>query len=91
MIDPQDSFLRNSMAIAAPVDDQVVALDIESGSCFGLNPVAAVIWEKLESAISVDALVSDLRQSYDIDEETCTAEVSALLEELLDCKLIVRV
>lgn len=90
MIDSQDLFLRNSQAVTARVDDQLVALDIESGSCFGINPVAAVVWEKLEYAVSLEALVSDLRQIYDVDQETCVAEVSALLEDFLSCQLITR-
>jgi len=60
------------------------------GNHFGINQVGVRIWELLEDAGSVDALVDALLREFDISAMRCRAEVDAFLAELLARGLVER-
>ena len=77
----------------------VVFMNVEGGAVllhtkkelyFGLNPVAAQIWEQLPQhgdATSLCAAIADLYP--DVDRETIDADVTELLEQLESMGLLV--
>jgi predicted DNA-binding transcriptional regulator len=60
------------------------------GNHFGINQVGVRIWELLEDAGSVDALVDALLREFDISATRCRAEVDAFVAELLARGLVER-
>ncbi len=66
----------------AEVDNEIVALSIDTGFCYGLNPVGARVWRMLGDPIRVADICSKLTSEYQVDPETCQSEVIALLEDL---------
>ncbi len=74
-------------ATTAEIDGQLVALDIESGTCFGLNRVATRIWHMLEVPRTASEVSAELALIYDIDEGTCEAQTLELLNELVEIGL----
>lgn len=83
-------YYRNTTAITAEIDGQLVALDVNAGVCFGLNEVATYIWGLLDGATSVDDICAALMDRYAVDRATCEAETTELLRELVDIGLIGR-
>lgn len=79
---------RTGTLIEAGVGDELFALDVEGGHCFGFNATAAQIWRLLEQPMTLAALCDALAAEYAIDRATCEAEVSALLRSLADEKLV---
>lgn len=71
--------------------DAVVILDAERGRYHTLNEVAGRIWELLVSGEPLVEILRLLRDEYDASAETLEADVSALLNRLVEAGLIERV
>ena len=75
-------YQRSSEALHARVGDDVVALHVRNGRCFGMEQVTADIWRHLETAITFDQICERLMVEYDVDPETCHADVEAILDTM---------
>ena len=81
--------LRQSVsAIVADIDGQMVALDIASGVCYGLNRVATRIWQILASPVTGRAICDALVSEFDVLQATCEEQTLDVLGDLLNAKLI---
>jgi hypothetical protein len=78
---------RCATATTAEIDGQLVALDINSGVCFGLNRAATRIWQLIETPRTPTQVSTALLEVYDVDPDVCAAEVLSLLQELVDIGL----
>jgi Coenzyme PQQ synthesis protein D (PqqD) len=81
--------VRAPRVLAACVEDEVVALDVERGVCFGLDGVGSRIWRLLEAPNTARSLCEVLVGIYEVDPETCEREVLGLLQDLADEGLVV--
>lgn len=79
---------RNREIVFQQLDDELLAVDAESGYCYALNETAGLVWQTLEMPMGLQAICARLRQKYRIDEATCLQEVSALLEGLRQAGLV---
>lgn len=70
------------------VDDELVMMDVERGVYFGINAVGATIWEKIDNPISIQEVINQLLEEFDVSEEICTQETLAFLREAEKHKVI---
>jgi hypothetical protein len=68
--------------------DEVVILSLRNGGYFGLNPVAARVWEMLQEERLVIEIRDMLLREYAVEEEHCTRELVTLLEHFAEWELI---
>ena len=68
--------------IEAEIDDEIVALSIEQGTCYGMNRVGSRIWTLLAKPIRICDLCAALLAEYRVDPDVCERQVLDLLEEL---------
>ena len=87
-IDETTRLKRASHLLESDVHGEVVALDVDRGQCYGLNSVGTEIWRLLEQPTSVGEICADLTSRYEVDPETCRAEVLKLVGELHDEGLV---
>lgn len=87
-IDRYSLIIRNDSLATGEIDGEIVALDIEHGECFGLDPIAADIWRRAAQPISVGDLAAALVEEYEVDIERCMADLEPFLAELEDCGMI---
>ena len=73
---------RRSGLIQAEVDDELVALHIDQGACYGFNPTATRIWSMIESPRRSTDLRDALLRDYDVEPEACEKQLMALLGQL---------
>lgn len=73
---------RGDGFVQAEIDNEIVALNIETGTCYGLNRVGSRIWELIESPSLVADVCKKLMAEYDVEPTTCERQVLDLLEEL---------
>jgi len=73
---------RSEGLIQAEVDGELVALHIDNGACYGFNATATRIWALLEQPRSLSEIRDALLSEYDVDAETCMAEVTEVLKDL---------
>jgi len=69
-------------ALEAKVDGELIAMDIDRGTCYGLNRVGSQVWEHMRVPITVDELCGKLESEYVVDGSTCRSQVMDLLLEL---------
>ena len=74
--------MRSQEPLSAASGDSLMMFSAEKGSFFGLNDIAATIWQRIESPITVAALCAGLQQSFDVAPDRCEAEVLAFLKKL---------
>lgn len=82
-------FYRNPDLVAADMDGETVMMSFERGSYFGLGGVGPRIWSMLENRISLSKIVTIVCAEYDVDEETCTADVQQFLEKMIENELVI--
>jgi len=85
---PLDTLFRRDKDIPfRRLDDELLAIDAEASFCYSLNETAGRVWEMLQTPITLQALCTQLRREYAVDEPTCRAEVTALLNQLCEAGL----
>jgi Coenzyme PQQ synthesis protein D (PqqD) len=64
------------------IDDEVVALDVESATYLSANASGRLLWRSLSEGATRQELVSCLVDEFEIDAERAGADVDAFLAEL---------
>jgi hypothetical protein len=88
---PSDGALTMSTVVVAAehqiscaVGDEAVLLNAHDGEYYGLNPVAASIWRKIEGPCALDRIRDELLAEYSgISATECERAVLDLVSELL--------
>lgn len=83
--------VRSPELISAPVQEELVMFNAETGKYYNLNAVAATVWQRLENPVTVKALCAELTDNYEISPERCQAEILAFLVKLEAKGLIRRI
>jgi hypothetical protein len=76
------TYKRAIELMEAEVGDELVALDVQEGACFGFNPVAASVWRSLSAPKTFDQLRQELLDEFDVSAEQCAGELKELLDDL---------
>ena len=80
--------VREIEPASAIVDDNAVLLSVQAGAFFRLNRVGTEIWEMLIKPRRVGEIFDVLSQSYDVDGNTLTRDVTEFLEALVKRHLV---
>lgn len=75
-------------AVHCDVEDEVVILGMKDGVYYGLNPVGAFIWSKIQEPKTVEEIRDLILEEFDVDLEECEADLMELLHDLLENNLI---
>lgn len=75
--------------MARAVGEELVILNLKTGSYFGLNPLGARIWHHLSQPKSIGGVCAALCQEYDAPREQIEGDVRALVEDLLEQELVI--
>lgn len=81
-------YRRTTELMQAELGDELVALEPNSGVCFGFNSVAATVWQQLKAPQGFDQIKERLLTEYDVDERQCGADLIELLDRLIDIGLV---
>lgn len=71
-----------SEIVTAPIEDELVMLNLEQGMYYGLDDIATYIWNHLQEPRKVADLCGHLMEEFDVDRETCQRETLELLNSL---------
>jgi hypothetical protein len=76
---------RDSEILHAAVNtDELVMLSISASRYYGLNSVAARIWELLETPMTVAQICARLCEEFEVDVQECQTAVLKFANELVD-------
>ncbi len=87
----EDLLERASEAVSTMVEKSVVILHTEEGIYYQLDGVGTRVWELLAEPISLEALIAALVGEFEVEESLCSADTEALLQELLERRMVRRV
>ncbi|MBV8517043.1 MAG: PqqD family protein [Acidobacteria bacterium] len=88
MISRDAVVVRTGDLVSAPMGDELAMMDMETGTYFVLDEIAAAIWEQLEQPTRVSALCSTLENRYDVSASQCEADVLPFLQSLHAKRLV---
>lgn len=82
--------LRDAAVEWRRVDDEIVALHLETSMYLAINASGRLLWERLAAGGATRAdLIAHLRAEFDLDEPRATADVDAFLAGLREQDLLV--
>lgn len=84
-------YRRSADLLEAEINDELVALEPNRGTCFGFNSVATHVWRKLEQPRNFQQLKAELLEEFDVSDEQCANDLRDLLEQMQESHLIERV
>ncbi len=74
--------------LSCEVANEMVVLEVSRGMYYGLNEVAAFVWQKIKNPIQVGAVRDAILAEFEVDAEECERDLLALLVDLQDNNLI---
>ena len=69
-------------ALFTAVGEDIVALNVDDGQCYGMERVTAAVWRLLETPINIDDICERLVELYAVDPKVCRADVERLFGQL---------
>ena len=76
---------RNTDILYASVNtEESVMMSVAAGKYYGLNAVAARIWELLEQPMTMAQLCAQICKEFDVDVQTCEAAVLKFADESIE-------
>jgi hypothetical protein len=81
--------VATTQQVSADLMDEVVILSLQTGEYYGLDPIAADIWNLVQQPRSVTEVRDALLTIYEgVTPEECAQQVLGLLEEMAEMGLI---
>jgi hypothetical protein len=85
-----DAFKIPSHVLSREVGDEIIVLDLASGTYFGLDPVGARIWKRIEEGETLAQVCDGLVAEYETDLETLQRDTLELVGKLSESGLLTR-
>jgi hypothetical protein len=70
------------------LDDEVIAIDLETGAYFAFDGVAAQCWSGIAEGWSLDAVAAAIAAIYEVDADAARRDVERFALELLAERLV---
>lgn len=74
--------------VSSDLGGEIVVLDLEAGSYYGLNEVGARVWELVREPRVVREVQATIGDEYDVAPDRARRDVLAVLQQLADEALI---
>lgn len=68
--------------LSSNMDTELVMMSIETGNYVSISRVGARIYEMLKTPATLDDVCARLVEEYDVQPETCRAEVETFITEM---------
>ena len=74
--------------VAANVGEEAVLLQLDQGIYYGLNAVAARVWQLVQTPQAIAALVDQVEREFDVEHARCSQDVRELVAQLAQARLV---
>ena len=95
MIEDYDNrtFQKTGDIVARKIVDETILVPVQGELAsmrrvFSLTPVADFIWNSIDGTSTVKEIRADVVRSFQVDEETAKTDISELIEQLIEYRLI---
>lgn len=79
---------RSTSLLVAPVNDEIVMMDLQHGLYYGLDDIGADIWARIETPIAFAALIDGLVVDYDAERGRIEGDVRKLISIMARHKVV---
>lgn len=73
--------VQSQAVLSADVGEVVVLLHTERNAYYDTDAVGAEVWRRIASPVTIEEICASMQEQYEVDRETCQADVLAFLEE----------
>ena len=87
-MNPESRFRREPGVLLREIDGELLLLNSDTDSYYGLNPVGAEMYQTLIDGSTAGETVAAICASYEADEATVARDLATLLDRLVDKGLI---
>jgi hypothetical protein len=87
-IDPTTRFAISRTVQAQESEKGTMILDVASGVCWELNETGGIVWKGIQEGLSAHDIVKRLALRFTMTEAAVADDVSTLLDQLRNAKLI---
>lgn len=87
-MNPQSRYRREPGVLLREIDGELLLLNSDTDSYFGLNPVGAEMYKTLVDGSTAGETIASICSSYAADEVTVAKDLCNLLEQLIAKGLI---
>jgi hypothetical protein len=81
---------RSDNQVAAPLGEELAILNVKLGKYYGLDRVGRRVWDLFEVPRTLREIKEALIAQYEVEPETLEADLSGLLDDLVNEGLLVR-
>jgi hypothetical protein len=74
-------------AVAREVGDEVVILDLETGTYYGLDRIGARIWSLLSAGRTLDEVRQAILAEFEVERSRLESDIDRLLVQLVESQL----
>jgi hypothetical protein len=75
-------YRRSPSALFSSIGDDIVALHVKNGHCYGMEEVTAKVWQMLADPTDIDSICRRLLEDYDVEPSVCQEDVHRLISQL---------
>ncbi len=72
------------------LDGEIVLMNIDTGSFHALKDTGLAIWKLIDGHRDLPAICDQAMALYDIDADTCTAEVGQFIDQMVEAGFVER-
>lgn len=88
MLEPTTVLKRSDRQVAANLNGEVAILDLDKAVYFGLQGVAAHIWDALQAPQSVNEILVNVMATFDVAPDVCRRDVVQFLVTLREAGMV---
>jgi hypothetical protein len=74
--------------VSCDLGGETAMLDMKEGIYYGLNEMGTTIWDIIQKPVTLQEIIENILDEYDIDEETCYDDLVELIEQMEKNKLV---
>lgn len=74
--------------VSCKLEGDVVVLNMKNSTYYELNPVAARVWELLQTQTTIGELRQAIEREYDVTSERALRDISGLISDLKQHELL---
>ena len=88
MLDPSTVVKKSAGQVSCILNEEVAVLNLDRALYFGLEGVAAHIWDTLQEPRSVAEICDDVMTQFDVASDVCRVDVSSFVISMRDAGLV---
>lgn len=82
------SLIPVSHVMVKVIDEEIIALHLDSGHCYKFDPIASAIWKLIEQEYSVEDILKELIDRYDAPGHEIQSDLMETIDFLIKEQLV---